>query len=329
LFGELEFSWKKVDRDIEKNLAALPEHYDYDGARLDQRFRKDLCAFTRQLIQADPQELLSAAHVIQRQRHELEYLADLIHWRLKLRDQKPSDWNSDTPFYWRFALQGRDVPPDTEEHAAGFYERQEYEKAEAIFRLLIDCYGGYAEGYNYLGLIAYQQRRLEQSVSSFERTMELGRKLFPARIAKKWYWPDYRTRPYMRGMRNLIMTLNELARFDEALKLCDRLVEECGDDLTAAQHRSAIFLNTGKWQSAAQAIHGAWGGMSPAEGFVEAFALFELGQTGDVLAAFLRAALHYPRSVRSPNDCGFHTQMSARSASASSVLTAYLNGCRL
>ncbi len=83
-------------------------------------------AFTRQLIQADPQELLPGAHVIQQRRHELEYLADLIHWRLKLRDQKPTEWNADNPFYWRFALQGRDVPPDTEEHAAGFYERQEY-----------------------------------------------------------------------------------------------------------------------------------------------------------------------------------------------------------
>ena len=45
---------------------------------------------------------------------------DLIHWRLKLREQKQSQWNEDNPFYWRFALQGRDVPPDTEERLAEF-----------------------------------------------------------------------------------------------------------------------------------------------------------------------------------------------------------------
>lgn len=297
-FPELEFNWRKIGGDIEKNLAALPEQYEYDGARLEHRFRKDLCAFTRQLIQADPQELLPAAHVIQQHRHELEYLADLIHWRLKLRDQKPTEWNADNPFYWRFALQGRDVPPDTEEHAAGFYERQEYEKAEAIFRLLIDCYGEYADGYNYLGLIAYQQRKLDQAISHFEKTIELGRRLFPARIAKKRFWSDLHTRPYMRGLRNLTMALNEAARFDEALKLCDRLVDECGDDYTAAHYRANVFLNTGKWQSAAQAAQGAGGEMSPAEGFLEAFALFELGRTADVLPAFLRAALRYPRAAR-------------------------------
>jgi tetratricopeptide (TPR) repeat protein len=297
-FPELKFSWKRIDRDIEKNLAALPERYEYDSARLAHRFRKDLCAFTHQLIQADPQELLPAAHVIQQHRHELEYLADLIHWRLKLRDQKPTEWNTDNPFYWRFALQGRDVPPDTEEHAAGFYERQEYEKAEAIFRLLIDCFSEYADGYNYLGLIAYQQRKLDQAVSHFEKTMELGRKLFPARIAKKWYWRDHHTRPYMRGLRNLAMTLNEAARFDQALKLCDRLVDECGDDFTAANYQADIFLNTGKWQPAAEAAHRAGGELNPPEGFVEAFALFELGQTGNALAAFLGAALHYPQAAR-------------------------------
>jgi hypothetical protein len=40
------------------------------------------------------------AHVIQQHRHELEYLADLIHWRLELREQKPTEWNADNPFYW-------------------------------------------------------------------------------------------------------------------------------------------------------------------------------------------------------------------------------------
>jgi tetratricopeptide (TPR) repeat protein len=297
-FPELEFSWKQIDHALEESLAALPDHYEYDRARGADRFRKELCAFTRQLIQADPQELLPAARVIQQHRYELEYLADLIHWRLKLREQEPSEWNTDNPFYWRFALQGREVPPDTEEHAAGFYERQEYEKAEAVFRLLIDCFGEYAEGYNYLGLIAYQQCKLDLAATHFEKTIELGRKLFPARIAKKWYWRDHKTRPYMRGLRNLIMTLNEAGRFEEALKHCDRLADECEDDFTATSFRADIFLNTRKWEAAAEAAHKAGGELNPSEGFVEAFARLELGQAEEALAVFLAAALHCPRAAR-------------------------------
>ncbi len=178
---------------------------------------------------------------------------DLIRWRLQLRDQSESRWNVDNPFYWRFALQGRDVPPDTEEHAAGFYERGEYDRAEAIFRLLVDSFDGYAEGYNYLGLIAQEKRNLDEALAHFQKTVELGRKLFPTRISKKRYWNDHATRPYMRGLRNLASTLNEAGRFEEALALCDRLDDECGDDITATWHRAVIYLNTGKWQQAAAA----------------------------------------------------------------------------
>ncbi len=71
---------------------------------------------------------------------------------------------------------------DAEEHAAGFYER-----GEAVFRLLADCFDGYAEGYNYLGLIALQRDKLEEAIGHFQKTIELGRKLFPKRIGKKRY----------------------------------------------------------------------------------------------------------------------------------------------
>jgi hypothetical protein len=75
-------------------------------------------------------------------------------------------------------------------------------------------------------------------------------------------------------------------------------VDECGDDFTALSYRADIFLNAGKWQPAAEAAHKVGGEMNASEGFVEAFALFERGQIGDALAAFLGAALHYPRAAR-------------------------------
>ena len=296
-YPDRKFNWKKIRRTIEEHLDALPERYEYRSQRLRGRFRDDLCAFTRQLILADPQDLESAAHVIQEHHHELEYLADLIAWRLKLRDHAPSEWNADNPFYWRFVLQGRDVPPDTEEHAAGLYERGEYERAAAVFRLLVDCFDGYAEGYNYLGLIALSQRKLDEAIEHFKKTIELGGKRFSPRMSKKRYWSDHATRPYMRGLQNLTLTLNEAGRFPEALAICDRLADECGDELTATWHRAAVHLNTRQWERAADAALRTVG-LAPAGGFLAAFAYFELGQRDKALGAFLHAALNHPRAAR-------------------------------
>ena len=294
---DVKFNWRAIRRALEKDLDVLPERYAYRPERLRGRFRADLCTFARQLILADPQDLTSAAQLIQEHHHELEYLADLIHWRLKLRDQKESEWNADNPFYWRFTLQGRDVPPDTEEHAAAFYERGEYERAEAVFRLLVDCFDGYAEGYNYLGLIALEQRKLDEALALFQKTAELGRKLFPGLVGKKRYWRDHATRPYMRGLRNSVLTLNEAGRFDEAMALCDRLDDECGDEITAAWHRAVIYLNTGKWQRAAEAAQRLTG-LYPEANLIVAFALYELGRIDQVLSAFLHGALNHPRAAR-------------------------------
>lgn len=315
-YPELRFNWKKIRRTIEEHLDALPDRYEYRLQRLRARFRDDLCAFTRQLILADPQDLESAAQVIEEHHHELEYLADLIAWRLKLRDHPPSEWNADNPFYWRFALQGRDVPPDTEEHAAGLYERGEYERATAVFRLLVDCFDAYAEGYNYLGLIALAQRKLDEAIEHFRKTIELGRTRFPARISKKRYWSDHATRPYMRGLRNLALTLNEAGRFPEALAICDQLVDECGDELTATWHRAAICLNTRQWELAAEAARQTIG-LHPSGGFLMAFANLELGRHNDALEAFLHAALNHPRAARmlaGEKTRGKHTVTSADDA---------------
>lgn len=297
-FPEIRFNWKEIRRGIEHAMDALPDLYEYRSERLRGRFREDLCAFTRQLILADPQDLMSSAHLIQEHERELQYVTELIKWRLELSQQEENQWNTDNPFYWRFSLQGRDVPPDTEEHAAGYYERGEYEKAAALFRLLVDCFPSYAEGYNYLGLIAYEQHQLDDAIRHFEKTIDLGRKLFPARIARKRYWNDHKTRPYMRGLGNLTLALNEVGRYDEALAVCVRLESECGDGFSAAAHRSHVFMNTRQWQDAADAAKVSGGDLDPAAGFIEAFALFELGKAEQALPQFLRAALNHPRTAR-------------------------------
>src|SRR3989338_9909219 len=92
-YPEIRFNWKTIGQAISANIDVLPNLYEYKGAHLHHRFRKELCAFVRQLILADPQDLMSAAELIQKNRQELRYVADLIQWRLKICDQKENKWN--------------------------------------------------------------------------------------------------------------------------------------------------------------------------------------------------------------------------------------------
>src|SRR5213078_722367 len=223
---------------------------------------------------------------------------DLISWRLKLCDTEQNEWTADDEFCWKFALRGwgRHVPSEIEEQAAELYDRHDYDQAAALFQLLIDCFDGYAEGYNYLGLIALARNDHRTAIAHFEKTIELGRKLFPTKIAKKRYWSDHDTRSYMRGLRNLALALVEDGRFDAALRTCDRLEHECGDVDHAVWHRSTIGLNTRDW--AAVSPSERFLEIDPSSGFLVAFAEYERGRFDRVLPAFLRAALSAPRAAR-------------------------------
>ncbi len=101
-----------------------------------------------------------------------------------------------------------------------------------------------------------------------------------------------------RILRNLALALNEAGRFDEALAVCGRLEEECRDEITADATRSLVYLNVGEWTKAADAARRSGGDIVPSSGFVEAFALRELGLLADALPAFVRAALNHPRAAR-------------------------------
>ena len=104
------------------------------------------------------------------------------------------------------------------------------------------------------------------------------------------------TRPYMRGLQNLALTLIQAKRYKEALAACDRLEDECQDDVTAAAHRASAFLNLGQFRSALDAaLHIIE--ISPSESSVAAFASFELRLHDDARVWFLHAALNAPRTV--------------------------------
>ncbi len=296
-YPETKFNWSRVYDGIQANLDVLPDLYEYKEARLRAQFRKDLCAFARQLMLADPQDFLSAGNLIQDHSTELEYLAELMRWRLDRCQQEPTEWNTDNPFYWRFALQGSGVPPDIEEHVAGFYERGDYGRAEVLFRFLADCFDGYAEGCNYLGLISLHGERLDEAVEHFRKAMDLGRKLFPKRMARSRYWSDLSTRPYIRAMRNLTLALNRAGLYEESLEYCGRLEQECGDQISPAAYRTSIYLNTGRWLEAVDSSRRIQG-IDASQGLVAAFAFFELGRIEDAMSSFLRGALNYPLAAK-------------------------------
>ncbi len=296
-YPDLSFDWKAIKETIAHEMEVLPDTYDPFGARVVTGFRRDLVAFTRQLALSDPQTLLPAAELIKAHRAELEVLVDLLGFRIKLSNQKPHEFNQDNIFYWRSALRGSEVPPEAEEFACAYYEKGDLDHAEAAFRMLAEAFPSYAEGWNYLGLIELQRERPKHAVEHFVRTIEIAKTCFPTKLAKRHYWNDLRTRPYMRGLRNLALTLVRLGRFDEARKHVDRLDRQCGDDLTASSYRASICLNTEEWKAAAdEALR--LREVFPAEDFVAAFALFEMGAKNEARASFLHAALHHPRGAR-------------------------------
>jgi hypothetical protein len=67
--------------------------------------------------------------------------------------------HADDRFGWRFATRGygRGVPPEIEQQAAGFYEREDHDRAAAVFRLLIDAFPDYADGH---GLVYDESNKL-------------------------------------------------------------------------------------------------------------------------------------------------------------------------
>ncbi|MGK5088311.1 tetratricopeptide repeat protein [Bdellovibrionota bacterium FG-2] len=303
-FPQVRFNWKSIRKAVEQNISHLPEVYTYREERLGGRFRKDLCAITRQLATADPQERFSAAQLIQEHRFVLEFLTDLIQWRLEAADQMKAQektpwpgWNDDNAFYWRAEFRGRDVPSDVEEQAEEYYRQGELAKAKAVFHFLTEAFESYAEGHNYLGLIAMDEGNLEEAALAFRKTMEVGRTLFPKRIAKASYWNVHTTRPYMRGMRNLVLVLDRQGHFDKAIALCDQLEKECGDALSANLYRAFIYLNLKRWKQAAEAarfVHQIF----PGDSLLAAFAYFELGDIVQAKAMFLYGALNKPLAAR-------------------------------
>jgi tetratricopeptide (TPR) repeat protein len=298
-FPQLTLNWKRIEREIESLIGVLPEVYETRGGEaFAGEFKEALAAFARQLILASPEDRPEGAEALRVHRQQLAFLRQVIDSALSSIDRKPErPEERGRDFHWRFAMYGNEVPPGVEETATALYEKGRLDEAEAAFRLLVDAFDHYAEGHNFLGCIAYNRGNLPQAIEHYRKAATLGRNLFPKRLARSRYWSDYSTRPYMRGLQNLAMSLVAARRYDEALVVCDRLERECDDGTTADSHRAAIHLNTGLWEAAAETSE-RLRGLDASESFVSAFARAELEQWREALESFLHAALNHPGTAR-------------------------------
>jgi tetratricopeptide (TPR) repeat protein len=298
-YPQIQFDWKKIERGIRALADDLPEVYGpANGINFAQGFRDSMAAFARQLVLASPTNFAEGAEALRRFRHELTFLQHVIERDLSVLDSPVvATRKHGQDFYWRFAMYGNEVPQDVEDLASDAYEKGEWDRAEAIFGLLAESFDHYAEGYNFLGCIAHERGNTDQATALFRKAAATGRNLFPKRIARYRYWSDLKTRPYMRALMNLAMSLNEARHYDEALAVCDHLEKECQDELTADSHRAEILLNMGRWTEAAATAH-RLSRLDASRDFIAAFAFAESGQWQESLASFLHAALNDPFAAR-------------------------------
>lgn len=294
-YSKLGLDWDEIEGGIRANLEHLPASYDYREARLKDHFREDLLSFAKQLMFANPQELDSSAWVIDQHRDEMMFIRELIDWRLKVPAAKASEWTADNRYFWRHALQ-RGVPPQIEEIAADYYNKRDFPHALGAFKLLTSAFPDYADGWNYLGLIALEARQLDAAQKHFETTVQVGRKLVPKRVSTANWGTDHDTRPYMRGLMNLALTLLQSAQYDAALRTCDLLESECHEVQFSSSYRAAVHLNRAsfvKARTAALRIHQG----DPSASLIAALAAFELGNLVEARVFFLHAVLNVPRTV--------------------------------
>lgn len=292
----IRFDWKKLEAGIRDNLDHLPDLYPYKKERVESGFREALCTFSRELLLTDPQLLFASARSIQANRHELAWLRELIDFRLATCDQDVSEWNQDNPFYWRLAGMRRHVPPGEWEKLSALYARRQYDEAEALARLLTECWPDFARGFNYLGLIAMRRGLHRDAIEHFDEAMRVGRSAFPRRIRKDRWWSDHDTRPYIRAIIYKAQALNHLGDHTGALQLCERLECECHQEIAAAVERAVIYLCCGRWEDACRDARSI-SELYPEYRFVLAFALAEVGDPSGSLTAFLRAAIKSPRAA--------------------------------
>ncbi len=290
-YPNIRFDWKAIDTALARLMKLLPEQSARSTPE-HEALHGGLATFARQIVLALGGDMPALTQEAQALRPQMEVLREMLDKLLAA----PSSASSEGGPSWTFTLLDSRVPPDVEEHWEEVLDSGDLDRAEAAFTLLTLAFDDYAEGHNYLGLIALRRGRNDEAADHFRRAMEVGRAQLPRRVARDRWWSDHATRPYMRGLRNLALALVRGGRYDEALASCDQLESECHDRITATAHRAAAWLCTKRWAKAMEGgrfLHMIY----PEESLTVALAAFELGQGDDARAHLLHATLAAPRAV--------------------------------
>ena len=298
---QLTFNWPDLKEEIKNRLDVLPDIYPVKAARTIDMLDSKVDEITKQLVMTDPRTEAGREAILTR-RNDLTTLSKLIEMRMQqaraYADSSYNPFTMEDKFCWQYEIQRNEVPDDIEEFADDIYRAGDYAHAKPLFALLTRCFPNWAEGHNYMGLMALKEQKPKEAVEHFKNTVKFGRGLFPKRIAKNDYWMDISTRPYMRGLINLALAQNTAGQYRDALATCDKLEKECGTRKadSAYAHRAVAYLNLQEWQNALDAAMKI-ADSAPDEGFVSGFALFELGRQTEAVQWFLHAALNSPRSA--------------------------------
>jgi tetratricopeptide (TPR) repeat protein len=300
--AQLVFDWPELRREIRRHLEVLPDIYPLRKAHGEQSFEKALFEFVRQLVICDPANSKVGRETLKKHAAELSTIQTILSLHQETistfveRDESPFDL--DDRFCWRYEIQSHTVPIGMEEFAENLYREGNYTEAKPLFELLTRCFPEYAEGYNYLGLIALNENLAKEAVECFRNTVKYGRTLFPRRVAKSDYWRDLETRPYLRGLMNLALALNMAGQFKETLSVCEKLIQECGPvgEQAAWAHKAAAYLNLHNWEDASDAALKI-AKFVPDEGFVLGYAFFEMARYQECLQWFLHASLNSPHAA--------------------------------
>ena len=223
----IRFDWAKIAGAIRQHMHILP---DDQGAREDRykaAFRSALAALLREVAGCDPQGYRVAREALAENRVGLEFLGELVAWGLELVDTteqapRPPSWD-------RVPRDGGQPDADIAERVAALYEGREHDRLDGVLALLVEAFPRYADGHNYLGLVAFGRQDWTAAAGHFERAGEIGRTLFGKRVAKRDYWLDLDTRPWIRARHNLGLALAETGDARRALALADAIDREVGE----------------------------------------------------------------------------------------------------
>ncbi len=234
----IRFDWAKIAETIHQHMHILPDDHGAREARYKDRLRGALVGCVREVAGSSPQAFRVAREALAENRVGLEFLAELVTTQLKLLDRtehsvRPPSWD-------RVPREDGQPTGDLEEIIAGQYESGEHERLAGILALLVEAYPRYADGHNYLGLIAFDRRDWATAAGHFERAAEIGRTLFGKRLAKQHYWLELSTRPWIRARHNLGLALAEAGDARRALALADKIEREVGEPGGADEIRNRV-----------------------------------------------------------------------------------------